>query len=152
MDQLAAMNPQIGALLQNPQMRAMMSDPNFLQQAMNPANIQAMMNMQQSMQQLQGAGLMPRGIPGGMPGGMPGAGGQFGGLDFSSLTGMGGNQGVANPNPSVPAPPADPAVRFASQIVQLHEMGFSDDARNIQALTQAQGNVNAAIERLLGGM
>ena len=43
---------------------------------------------------------MPGGIPGGMSGGMPGAGGQFGGLDFSSLTGMGGNQGVANPTPS----------------------------------------------------
>ena len=53
LDQIAAMNPPLGNMLQNPQVRAMMSDPNFLQQAMNPANMQAMMNMQQSMQQLQ---------------------------------------------------------------------------------------------------
>merc|ERR1711998_446868 len=99
------------------------------------------------MQQLQNAGLMP-----GM-GGMGGTNGQFGGLDFSNLQGLGGNAPSGTPGIATPAaPPVDPAVRFASQIVQLHEMGFSDDARNIQALTQSQGNVNAAVERLLGGM
>jgi len=143
LDQIAAMNPQLGNMLQNPQVRAMMSDPNFLQQAMNPANMQAMMNMQQSMQQLQSSGLMP-----GM-GGLGGMNGQFGGLDFSGVQGLGGNIPAST---TTPAPPVDPAVRFASQIVQLNEMGFSDDARNIQALTQTQGNVNAAVERLLGGM
>ena len=139
LDQIAAMNPQLGNMLQNPQARATMSDPNFLQQAMNPANIQAMMNMQQSMQQLQvsesqlllylpyfilhnlkSSGLMP-GV-----GGSGGVNGQFGGLDFSGVQGLGGN---APASTTTPFPPVDPAVRFASQIVQLNEMGFSDDAR-----------------------
>ena len=30
-------------------------------------------------------------------------------------------------------------------------MGFGDDAANILALQRSDGNVNAAIERLLGG-
>merc|ERR1712146_188849 len=65
---------------------------------------------------------------------------------------MGGMGNTPATTTSAAASPVDPAVRFASQIVQLHEMGFSDDARNIQALTQSQGNVNAAVERLLGGI
>lgn len=42
-----------------------------------------------------------------------------------------------------------PNVRFASQLEQLKEMGFYDEAENIQALLATGGNVNAAIERLL---
>jgi hypothetical protein len=30
-------------------------------------------------------------------------------------------------------------------------MGFTDTAANLTALTATQGNVNAAVERLLGG-
>ena len=62
---------------------------------------------------------------GGM-GGLGGMNGQFGGLDFSGVQGLGGNIPAST---TTPAPPVDPAVRFASQIVQLNEMGFSDDAR-----------------------
>ena len=59
---------------------------------------------------------------------MGGMGGQFGGLDFSNVQGMGNTPATTT---SAAASPVDPAVRFASQIVQLHEMGFSDDARSL---------------------
>jgi hypothetical protein len=45
-------------------MRAMLDNPEMLQRMMDPANMQAIMQMQQAMQQLQGSGLMPSGIPG----------------------------------------------------------------------------------------
>lgn len=86
-------------------------------------------------------------------------------MDFSAMASMlgGMNLGGATPpaaSASAPAPapaaaPAAPAVapevRFASQLEQLHGMGFTDDAANIRALTVAQGNVNFAVERLLSG-
>eukprot|EP00952_Eustigmatos_sp_NYUAD-ZCMA_P010348 42456-Eustigmatos_ZCMA.PRE.1 len=73
------------------------------------------------------------GAPGGM-GGMP---------DFSALLGQqlpapGATTGAA------PAPVQDPAVRFADQLRQLRDMGFTDEQRNIEALTATMGNVNAA--------
>jgi ubiquilin len=40
-------------------------------------------------------------------------------------------------------------VRFASQLQQLHDMGFTDDARNTTALQASGGNVNGAIDWLL---
>ena len=43
-----------------------------------------------------------------------------------------------------------PEVRFRLQLEQLSNMGFVDRARNIQALISTGGDVNAAIERLLG--
>lgn len=45
-------------------------------------------------------------------------------------------------------PPED---RFRSQLEQLASMGFIDRAANIQALTATEGDVSAAIERLLRG-
>jgi hypothetical protein len=41
--------------------------------------------------------------------------------------------------------------RFAGQLQQLQDMGFGDRTANIQALLFTGGNVNAAVERLLGG-
>ena len=117
------------------------------------------MQMQQSMQQLQQAGLMP-GFPsaagfggfGGAPQ-APAAGGaaaspMINGLDFSSLLG-GGSSAAARP--AAPATPAvDPATRYSSQIQQLVDMGFADREANLRALIATSGNVNAAVERLLG--
>ncbi|XP_078656399.1 ubiquilin-1-like isoform X1 [Branchiostoma floridae x Branchiostoma belcheri] len=42
-----------------------------------------------------------------------------------------------------------PEVRFRSQLEQLETMGFVNRAANIQALTATNGDVNAAIDRLL---
>ncbi|OAP08006.1 hypothetical protein AXX17_AT2G12340 [Arabidopsis thaliana] len=72
-----------------------------------------------------------------------------GGLDllmnmFGSL-GAGGLSGTNQPN----VPPEE---RFATQLQQLQEMGFYDRAENIRALLATNGNVNAAVERLLGSI
>jgi ubiquilin len=79
----------------------------------------------------------------------------LGGLDFSSLLNN-NNNSTANSFRTTPQPVAaveqeQPLVKFASQLQQLKDMGFSDGAANLQALMNTGGNVNAAIERLLGG-
>ena len=127
------------------------------------------MQMQQSMQTLQQSGLIPP-VPGvppigglgfgagapsfGAPQGTAGAAGApagqpstIGGLDFSALLG-----GVGARPAGATAPPAAPTARFAEQLRQLNSMGFTDEAANIRALTSSNGNVNAAVERLLGGV
>lgn len=87
------------------------------------------------------------GNPYGNPYGGAAAGGQPQ-LNFSSLFGPAGG---AAPATTAAAPPQDPAVRFASQLQQLQDMGFSDQAANLAALQATGGSVNAAVERLLGG-
>ena len=59
--------------------------------------------------------------------------------------GMGGF-GAAPPGPATP-----PEEMYASQLAQMKDMGFFDEAQNIRVLQQCMGNVSAAIERLLAG-
>ena len=49
------------------------------------------------------------------------------------------------------APLANPALLYHEQLGQLTAMGFTDSEANIRALTATGGNVEAAVERLLGG-
>lgn len=44
-----------------------------------------------------------------------------------------------------------PEQLYATQLSQLQEMGFFDTQENIRALSSTYGNVNDAVERLLGG-
>ena len=46
----------------------------------------------------------------------------------------------------------NPEELYASQISQLNDMGFTNREQNIRALQQTMGNVNAAVERILGGL
>lgn len=116
----------------------------FIQQATDP-------NMMRMMLQMQQMGLLPppgTALPGATGGAAPGS------LDFSALlggAGAGAGTGtVVPPLPgAAPVPVADPATRYAAQLQQLQDMGFSDRDRNLQALAATGGNVNAAIERLL---
>lgn len=64
--------------------------------------------------------------------------------DLIGTLGMGamGGQGMV-------APPTDPEAEYASQLQQLQDMGFYDKDANIRALIATQGNVHAAVERLL---
>jgi len=48
-------------------------------------------------------------------------------------------------------PTIPPEQRFSRQLTQLEAMGFTNRADNIQALTVTNGNVDSAIDRLLGG-
>jgi ubiquilin len=134
-------------------MSQMMQDPEYMRRLMEPANMQAMMQLQQAMQQLQRGGVFPEGtVPSfpmpGMPA-MPSAGAfppPPTGAGFPSAA----FPGLFSPAAATPAAPHQPPeVRFASQLTQLESMGFIDRESNIRALTATNGNVNAAIERLL---
>ena len=48
------------------------------------------------------------------------------------------------------APPANPGQLYAAQLQTLTEMGFFDADANLRALVATGGNVQAAVERLLG--
>ncbi len=126
-------NPQMRSVIEaNPQMREMMRNPELIRSMLSPENMQAMMQMQQAMQTL---GSSPMGAAMGLPMGLGGAQGLGGGL------GLGGF--------GAPPPPADPEAAYAEQLGQLRDMGFFDTQENLRALIATQGNVNAAVERLL---
>jgi ubiquilin len=146
---MARMNPQLGAALQNPQMRAMLQDPSFIQHITDPNTMQAMAQMQQ---------MFPQGAAGGMPPNFPfpnafpqspigSVGGGGGNLNFSSLFANTAPPAVNNIG-SAPNT-VNAAARFQSELQQLQDMGFSDSDANLRALVATQGNVNAAVERLL---
>mmetsp|Transcript_2679 Transcript_2679/g.11483 ORF Transcript_2679/g.11483 Transcript_2679/m.11483 type:complete len:533 (-) Transcript_2679:881-2479(-) len=144
MQQMIDSDPRMRAMLDAaPGMREQLTNPEFLRQMTNPDNLRAMMQMQRAMTQLQGNGVMPPGM------GMPGAAG-------GGSSGVGAGAGAANPFAALMgggAPPvADarpPEEAYASQLQQLKDMGFFDEAQNIRALQATFGNVSAAIERLL---
>ncbi|KAG7584103.1 Ubiquitin-like domain superfamily [Arabidopsis suecica] len=146
MNQLMSLNPQLRSMLDmNPQLREMMQNPEFLRQFSSPEMMQQMMSLQQSLfsQNRNTAGQDPT-----QTGAATGTANN-GGLDllmnmFGSL-GAGGLSGTNQPN----VPPEE---RYATQLQQLQEMGFYDRAENIRALLATNGNVNAAVERLLGSI
>lgn len=108
-----------------------------------------MMRMQQAMGGGAGGGF-GGGYGGGYGAPPPTAGG---GLDFSALLGgAGGGAGGQFPAfpPAAPVNQDPPAVRFAAQLEQLQNMGFTDVEANTRALVATNGNVNVAVERLLG--
>ncbi|KAF8112686.1 hypothetical protein N665_0062s0037 [Sinapis alba] len=146
MNQLMNLNPQLRTMLDsNPQLREMMQNPDFLRQFSSPEMMQQMMTLQQSLlSQNRNTTTQDPGQTGAAA-----AAGNNAGLDllmnmFGSL-GAGGLSGTNQPN----VPPEE---RFATQLQQLQEMGFYDRAENIRALLATNGNVNAAVERLLGSI
>ena len=46
----------------------------------------------------------------------------------------------------------DPKGMFSKQLNEMREMGFFDEEKNIGMLQLANGNVNAAIELMIGGV
>ncbi|KAG6154643.1 hypothetical protein E4U27_006259 [Claviceps purpurea] len=64
------------------------------------------------------------------------------------IRGGGGNV----PNPASPPDTRPPEERYAEQLRQLNDMGFFDFDRNVAALRRSGGNVQGAVEHLLGGM
>ena len=61
---------------------------------------------------------------------------------MGGMGGMGAGAGDTRP----------PRERYANELNQLKEMGFSDEETNLQMLQQCNGNVNLAIERLFAFM
>lgn len=165
-EQITQQMPQIMEALQNPEIRTSLSNPRIFQ---------AIQQIQQGVQTLQTEApqLMPLfGLPnmrnmsastntttsttttsstaGTTPAAPPPGGDQALQQLFRQMMGGSAPPGSAIPpgqnNPQVP-----PEQRFQIQLEQLSTMGFHDRAANIQALLSSGGDVNAAIERLIGG-
>lgn len=62
---------------------------------------------------------------------------------FGGAGGAGG-QAQANDKP--------PKEKYAAELAQIKEMGFNDEEVILQALVQANGNVNVALERLFNSL
>ncbi|XP_075596928.1 ubiquilin-1 isoform X2 [Balearica regulorum gibbericeps] len=160
----------------NPQLQEQMRQqlPTFLQQMQNPDTLSAMSNpraMQALLQIQQGLQTLAAEAPGLIPGFNPSLGG------FGS-TGAPTGSTVPSSVPSESTNPAsgtaepghqqfvqqmlqalaganaqqiqNPEVRFQQQLEQLSAMGFLNREANLQALIATGGDINAAIERLLG--
>lgn len=147
MNQIINLNPQLRSMLDmNPQMREMMQNPEFLRQLTSPETMQQMMALQQSLFSQLNRNTTNQ--DSGQTGATTGTGNNAG-LDL--LMNMFGSLGAGSlsvPNqPNVP-----PEELYATQLQQLQEMGFFDREENIRALRATNGNVHAAVERLLGNL
>ncbi|XP_074136252.1 ubiquilin-1 isoform X7 [Sminthopsis crassicaudata] len=159
----------------NPQLQEQMRQqlPTFLQQMQNPDTLSAMSNpraMQALLQIQQGLQTLATEAPGLIPGFTPGLGG-LGNTGSSTGTNVSSSAPSENTSPSsgttepghqqfiqqmlqalAGANPQlqNPEVRFQQQLEQLSAMGFLNREANLQALIATGGDINAAIERLLG--
>merc|ERR1712048_500237 len=141
----------------NPMMQQMLSNPQMLQTMFNPEMLRGMMQMQQAMQGMNGGGA-PQ-----MPAISDAQGGAQQAVPPNPMLnpdmmqqmmqamqggiGNGLNGGVGSPNLADTQPPEE---RYATQVQQLESMGFPDKHSNLQALSQSNGDVNQAINALLG--
>ncbi|KIY69282.1 ubiquitin-domain-containing protein [Cylindrobasidium torrendii FP15055 ss-10] len=73
-----------------------------------------------------------------------------GGGGFGGFGGMGAGAGGWGA-PAAPADTRPPEERFETQLQQLQGMGFVNAQQNIRALQATGGNVNSAVEYILGG-
>ncbi|TRY56862.1 hypothetical protein DNTS_013952 [Danionella cerebrum] len=167
---LFAGNPQLQEQMrqQLPVFLQQMQNPEALSVMTNPRAMRALMQIQEGLQTLQSEapGLMPSLVPAGIPGApLPT------GVTVTPENPPPSSQGPApTPAPPAVASPAQqqlmqqmlqmfagggastqtPEVRFQQQLEQLSAMGFINREANLQALIATGGDINAAIERLLG--
>ncbi|XP_047460387.1 ubiquilin-4-like isoform X2 [Mugil cephalus] len=161
---LFAGNPQLQEQFRSqlPIFLQQMQNPEALSVMTNPRAMQALMQIQQGLQTLQteAPGLMPSLMTGGIPG-IPTGGGMPAENPASSPSSAGTNtaqqqlmqqmlQMFAGGGGGGSATTQTPEVRFQSQLDQLNAMGFINREANLQALIATGGDINAAIERLLG--
>uniref|UniRef100_A0A8C6HLV5 Ubiquilin 1 n=1 Tax=Mus spicilegus TaxID=10103 RepID=A0A8C6HLV5_MUSSI len=157
------MRSMLQSLSQNPDLAAQMQNPDTLSAMSNPRAMQALLQIQQGLQTL--ATEAPGLIPGFTPGLAAGNSGGSSGTNAPSTAPsedtnpQGGTaepghqqfiqqmlQALAGVNPQLQSP----EVRFQQQLEQLSAMGFLNREANLQALIATGGDINAAIERLLG--
>ncbi|XP_054991483.1 ubiquilin-1 isoform X2 [Sorex araneus] len=158
------MRSMMQSLSQNPDLAAQMQNPDTLSAMSNPRAMQALLQIQQGLQTL--ATEAPGLIPGFTPtlGTLGNTGGSSGTSAPSSAPSENTSptagttepghqqfiqqmlQALAGVNPQL----QNPEVRFQQQLEQLSAMGFLNREANLQALIATGGDINAAIERLLG--
>lgn len=157
------MRSMMQSLSQNPDLAAQMQNPDTLSAMSNPRAMQALLQIQQGLQTLatEAPGLIP-GFTSGLAAGN--SGGPAGTTAPSTAPAEDTNpqggaaepghqqfiqqmlQALAGVNPQLQSP----EVRFQQQLEQLSAMGFLNREANLQALIATGGDINAAIERLLG--
>ncbi|CUG91190.1 ubiquitin-like protein, putative [Bodo saltans] len=117
-------------MLQNPQLLQQITASNPMLQSLPPEVVRqslTMMNNPQMMQQMSQMMNANASAPSQAP--------------HNPFTGA---------NLFTPPPVQNPREVYASQLDQLRAMGFPNEQANIAALQQSQGNIEFAIERLLG--
>jgi ubiquilin len=161
LQQMIQSNPMLQGMMQNnPMMQQMLSNPDMLQQVLNPQNLQVMMQMQQAMGGMGAPGTNPQaatmqGI--GAPNPMSGSPNPMEGFDPAMMAQMmqalqgDGLGGGMPPTGGMPLDSRPLEEKFASQNEQLKTMGFTDDPSNFQALQMANGDMNQAMDFLIGG-
>ncbi|GIX62454.1 ubiquitin domain-containing protein DSK2, putative [Babesia caballi] len=132
-------NPVLQPMLQrNPMLGQMLNNPELLRSFMRPGMLQAGLQLQQSMQQQQqqaGGAAPPAPTPGAENMMNPLLGGGFPGFNL--------------PAASMPADTRPPEERYAFQLQTLQEMGFTNRDENLSVLNSTNGDISAAISRLL---
>merc|ERR1719225_2558598 len=167
----------MGQMRDNPtlmsQLMQQMQNPQTQQLMSNPEALAAIMQIQQGMDRLRAAApdlYQSMGLPSLPPNLVPNPAAAGSTSTSTAPTGAttgstGSAPAAGQPNPDQFAqfmtqmmgqmragnPEQPPEERFASQLDQLASMGFVDRQANIQALIATMGDVNAAVERLLGG-
>jgi ubiquilin len=144
-------NPSIKPMLDaNPYLRNMMSNPQFLQTMMDPTflqNMSTMMNNRNTTTNTNtntNTNMNTNNMNPFMNMNMMNM------MNNPFLMGTMSNQNTYMGNP--PQTNTDPKEKFKDQNQKLIDMGFSDEAANIQALVKTHGNVDAAVERLLNNL
>ncbi len=132
---MVAANPDLlrTAMQMNPMFNQM--PPEMQRLMLNPDMIRLMMETSSSMRNAQATS--PSTAPNPLAAGLP--------PNIQDL--VQALQGGSIPQPPTSSEP--PEERFSSQLQQLQDMGFYDKDENIRALLLTNGNVNAAVERLL---
>lgn len=74
--------------------------------------------------------------------------GGMGGIDPALMQQLMGGQGFGAPAQQSDTRP--PREKYAEQLAQIKEMGFTDEETILNILQQTNGNVNIALERLFG--
>ncbi|XP_040188116.1 ubiquilin-4 [Rana temporaria] len=164
---ILAGNPQLQEQLrlQLPVFLQQMQNPEALSVISNPRAMQALLQIQQGLQTLQteAPGLLSSSggfsIPGVPPASTastapdnttpstPGSASPAGGSSNAQQQMM---QQMIQLLAGGSSPGQTPEMRFQSQLDQLNAMGFINREANLQALIATGGDINAAIERLLG--
>ncbi|KAH8115848.1 ubiquitin-domain-containing protein [Phellopilus nigrolimitatus] len=75
----------------------------------------------------------------------------LGGLGGASVAGGAGGFGGLGAAPASPADTRSPEERFEVQLQQLRDMGFLETRQNVRALLATGGDVQGAVEYILGG-
>ncbi|XP_042424772.1 ubiquitin domain-containing protein DSK2b-like [Zingiber officinale] len=137
------LNPQLRNLLgSNSQLSSMLQNPELIQQLTSPETLQQLLSFQQTL--ISPGGQRQTSQEQNQTGATATGAINTSGLEFmmNMLSGLGSGTGA--PNPDVP-----PEERYATQLSQLQDMGFSDTQENIRALEATAGNVHAAVDWLL---